>query len=115
MRIIPFLLTIVLISVAMTGSAQTDSTARKSKDTATIDSLHLKSSNLKAVTVTARKPLIEQKADRLIVNVDAFISNTGTNILEALEKAPGVEVDKDGNISLKGKQSVLVLIDGRPA
>jgi len=73
------------------------------------------SKDLKAVTVSARKPLVEQKADRMVVNVDAFISNTGTNALEALEKSPGVQVDKDGNISLKGKQNVIVLIDGRPA
>ena len=31
-----------------------------------------------------------------------------------LEKAPGVSVDKDGNISLKGKEGVLVMVDGRP-
>lgn len=74
-----------------------------------------RSSNLKAVTVSARKPLVEQKIDRMVVNVDAFISNTGANALEALEKSPGIQVDKDGNISLKGKQNVIVLIDGRPA
>jgi iron complex outermembrane receptor protein len=73
------------------------------------------SKDLKAVTVSVRKPLVEQKIDRMVVNVDAFISNTGTNALEALEKSPGVQVDKDGNISLKGKQNVIVLIDGRPA
>jgi iron complex outermembrane receptor protein len=77
--------------------------------------LNPRSNNLKAVTVSARKPLVEQKMDRMIVNVDAFISNTGANALEALEKSPGVMVDKDGNISLKGKQNVVVLIDGRPA
>lgn len=71
--------------------------------------------DLKAVTVSARKPLVEQKIDRMVVNVDAFISNTGANALEALEKSPGIQVDKDGNISLKGKQNVVVLIDGRPA
>jgi iron complex outermembrane receptor protein len=74
-----------------------------------------RSNNLKTVTVSARKPLVEQKIDRMVVNVDAFISNTGANALEALEKSPGVQVDKDGNISLKGKQNVVVLIDGRPA
>ena len=74
-----------------------------------------RSNDLKSVTVSARKPLVEQKIDRMVVNVDAFISNTGANALEALEKSPGVQVDKDGNISLKGKQNVVVLIDGRPA
>jgi iron complex outermembrane receptor protein len=70
--------------------------------------------DLSAVTVVARKPLIEQKIDKTVVNVDAFISNTGSNALEVLEKAPGVQVDKDGNISLKGKQGVIIMMDGRP-
>lgn len=67
------------------------------------------------VTVTARKPLIEQKPDRTIVNVDASPTNVGNSALEVLEKSPGVTVDKDGNISLKGKQGVQVYIDGRPS
>jgi TonB-dependent Receptor Plug Domain. len=70
---------------------------------------------LKSVTVSATRPLIEQKIDRMVVNVDAFVSNAGANALEVLEKTPGVQVDKDGNISLKGKQGVVVMLDGRPA
>lgn len=70
--------------------------------------------NLGGVTVTARKPLIEQKIDRTVVNVEAAATNVGTTALEVLEKSPGVSVDKDGNISLKGKQGVQVYIDGRP-
>lgn len=69
---------------------------------------------LATVTVTGKRPLIEQKIDRTIVNVDALVSNTGTTALDVLENAPGISVDKDGNISLKGKQGVIVLIDGRP-
>src|SRR5687767_14111799 len=67
------------------------------------------------VTVTARKPLIEQKIDRMVINVEAAISNAGATVLEVLEKSPGVTVDKDGTIGLKGKQSVQVYIDGKPA
>ena len=70
---------------------------------------------LTGVTVSARKPLIEQKIDRTIVNVDAAVSNVGATALEVLEKSPGITVDKDGNISLKGKQGVQVYIDGRPS
>jgi hypothetical protein len=65
------------------------------------------------VTVTAKKPLIEQKPGKMIMNVDASPTNAGLNVLELLEKAPGVAVDNDGNISLKGKQGVMVLIDGK--
>jgi iron complex outermembrane recepter protein len=68
---------------------------------------------LAEVIVTSKKPLIERKLDRTIVNVDAMISNTGSTALEVLEKAPGVTVDKDGNISLKGKQGVLIMLDGK--
>ncbi|HEU5167451.1 MAG TPA: outer membrane beta-barrel protein, partial [Chitinophagaceae bacterium] len=71
--------------------------------------------NLAGVTVAAKKPLIEQKIDRTIVNVEASITNVGTSALEVLEKSPGVSIDKDGNISLKGKQGVQVYIDGRPS
>ncbi len=70
--------------------------------------------NLAGVTVSAKKPLIEQKIDRTVVNVEASVTNVGTSALEVLEKSPGISVDKDGNISLKGKQGVQVYIDGRP-
>src|SRR5688572_28028793 len=69
--------------------------------------------SLTGVTVAAKRPLIEQKIDRTIVNVEASITNVGTSALEVLEKSPGVSIDKDGNISLKGKQGVQVYIDGR--
>jgi iron complex outermembrane recepter protein len=69
--------------------------------------------NLNEVVVTAKKLFVERKADKTIINVDAMISNTGTTALEVLEKSPGVTVDKDGNISLKGKQGVQIFIDGK--
>ncbi|GAA3917105.1 TonB-dependent receptor [Chitinophaga oryziterrae] len=69
--------------------------------------------NLKEVGVTAQKPFIERKIDRVVINPDVLISNAGSNALEVLEKAPGVQVD--GNvISLKGKQGVVVFIDDKP-
>ena len=78
-------------------------------------SLKSASKDLKEVAVVARKPLIEMKMDKTIVNVDAAVTNVGASALEVLEKSPGVSVDKDGNISLKGKQGVQVYIDGKPS
>jgi hypothetical protein len=72
------------------------------------------SKNLKEVTVNSKKPIIERKLDKTILNVEASITNTGSTALEVLEKAPGVSVDKDGNISLKGKQGVIIMMDGKP-
>ncbi len=70
---------------------------------------------LSGVTVIGKKPLIEQKLDRTVVNVEAAVTSVGASALEVLEKSPGISVDKDGNISLKGKPGVQVYIDGRPS
>jgi len=70
---------------------------------------------LASVNVTTVRPLIENKMDKTIVNVDASTTNTGLSALEVLEKSPGVSVDNDGNIKLKGKQGVIIMIDGKPA
>ena len=89
-------------------------TNTKSKETLDYTyTMEPKTAALKEVVVQAKKPMIEQKIDRTVLNVDASPGNTGNSVVEVLEKAPGVSVDKDGNISLKGKQAVLVLIDGR--
>jgi len=69
---------------------------------------------LQQVEVTADKAFIEQKIDRMVVNVGNSISTTGANVLELLEKVPGVTVDENGVINFKGKTGVMVLIDDRP-
>lgn len=71
--------------------------------------------DLNEVTVTAKKQFIERKIDKTVINPDAMISNAGATALEMLEKAPGITIDKDGNISLKGKQGVVVMLDGKPS
>ncbi|MEO5590928.1 MAG: TonB-dependent receptor [Chitinophagaceae bacterium] len=73
------------------------------------------SKDLTGVTIVARRPLIEQHIDRTVINVEAAASNAGATALEVLEKSPGITVDKDGSISLKGKQGVQVYIDGKPS
>ena len=65
------------------------------------------------VVITAKRPPIEVRAGKTVVNVDASPTNAGLNVLEILEKSPGVAVDNDGNVSLKGKSGVLILIDGK--
>ena len=69
---------------------------------------------LSGVTVTAKKPFIETKIDKTIVNVEASPTSAGATALEVLEKSPGVTVDNDGNISLRGKAGVIIMIDGKP-
>lgn len=69
--------------------------------------------SLNEVVITVQKPLIERKADMLIVNVENSPLAAGNNALDILERSPGISVDKDDNISLQGKQGTLILIDGK--
>lgn len=68
---------------------------------------------LNEVVVTAQKPFIERQVDKTVVNVENSIVASGSTALEVLERSPNVMVDKDGNITLKGKQGVKVMIDGK--
>lgn len=68
---------------------------------------------LKEVTVQARKPLFERETDRIVVNVDGSPLSAGATSLEVLSRSPGVTVDQNDNLALRGKQGVLVLIDGK--
>lgn len=72
-------------------------------------------SELNEVTITGKKSFVEQKLDRVVVNVEALIANAGTTALDVLEKSPGIQVDQNGAISLKGKQGVMVYIDDKPS
>ena len=70
--------------------------------------------SLQEMTVTAHMPPVERKRDRTVVNVEASVTNTGSTLLEVLERSPGVIVDRNGGVSLNGKQGVLVMIDDKP-
>jgi len=69
--------------------------------------------NLNTVVITATKPLIEHQADKTVVNVAGSVLAAGNTAMDILERAPGVTVDKDDNISLKGKQGVTVMINDK--
>jgi len=73
-----------------------------------------KTDSLKEVSITSKKQLLQMSLGKITVNVDASPSNIGINVLELMRKLPGITVDKDGNISMQGKQGVLVLIDDKP-
>lgn len=69
---------------------------------------------LQAVEVTAKAPVVEQQMDKLVMNVAQSAFAQGSNAEDLLRKAPGVSIDKDGNVKLNG-QAVAVWIDGRPS
>ena len=71
------------------------------------------STELAEVKVIATKPFIEKKLDKTIVNVENSVMAAGNTTMELLERSPGVIVDKDGNISLRGKSGAKIMIDGK--
>jgi iron complex outermembrane receptor protein len=84
-------------------------------DNVTIPAIIMRSSaqSLKTVSIQSTRPLIERKADRLVMNVENSVLAAGNSAMEILERAPGVSVDKDDNISLQGKNGVTVMINDK--
>lgn len=70
---------------------------------------------MQGVTVSARKPFIQRLNDRLIVNVENSVVNAGSAAIDVLERSPGITLDQNDNIILRGKQGVIIMIDGRPS
>ena len=68
---------------------------------------------LKEVTVMARKPLFEHQADRTVVNVADSPLTAGATTMEVLSRSPGLTVDASDNLVLRGRQGLLVVIDGK--
>ncbi|MBL7816086.1 MAG: TonB-dependent receptor [Saprospiraceae bacterium] len=81
-----------------------------------LEKINLKNSTttLGAVTVEARKPFVERKLDRLVVNVENSIVSAGSSAYEVLERSPNVFINQESSINLKGKSGVIVMFDGKP-
>ncbi|MBC7383378.1 MAG: TonB-dependent receptor, partial [Bacteroidia bacterium] len=75
--------------------------------------LFMETKTLKEIVVIAQNPFIERKMDKLVINVAGSSVSAGSTAMEVLEKAPGVTIDKDDNITMKGKQGVLIMLDGK--
>jgi hypothetical protein len=69
---------------------------------------------LDEITLVHKKQFVEQKIDRTVVNVSAIINNQGISALEVLEKSPGLRVDDNGGINLKGRPGVTIYINDKP-
>ena len=90
-------------------------TIKEDSKNATVDmTLRVASKMLNEAVVTASRPLFEQKADRLIVNVANSAIAAGGTALEILTKVPGVIIIQD-KVTLGGNKNVQVWIDGKPS
>ena len=108
-----FLLSYNALGFAKQYSKVFDLTSTDSYTASTV-SLTVSANKLEEVTVTtSKRPLIEVKADKMVFNVENSINATGSDALELLQKSPGVQVDNNDNISMKGKNGVKVYVDGK--
>lgn len=71
--------------------------------------------NLDEVVVSGERNLVEYKIDRKVINVSKNINSSGGTLVDALENAPSVQVDIDGNVTMRGSSNFQVLIDGKPS
>lgn len=86
-----------LLSATLTAQVQKDSTQ-----------------HVEQINLLVKKKLIERKADRLIFNVEASIASQGMDATETLANVPMLKVDENmGSISITGKSTVSVMINGR--
>jgi len=70
---------------------------------------------LKGVEISGDKKPIEMSIDKKTFNVDKNITSAGGSAADMLQNVPSVTVDASGNVSMRGKSNVTVLIDGKPA
>jgi outer membrane receptor protein involved in Fe transport len=67
------------------------------------------------VQVIAQSPRVEYKIDKKVINVSQDISAAGGSLVNVLENTPSVQVDVEGNVSLRGSGNFQLLIDGKPS
>lgn len=67
------------------------------------------------VQVTADKSVTEFKLDKRVFNVGKDISTSGLGALDVLENVPSVNVNIEGQVSLRGNTGVQILINGKPS
>lgn len=69
--------------------------------------------SIEGVTVTGFREEVASSMDRKVYTIDDNISQLGGSVLQAMQNLPGVTVDRDGNVSIRGSDQVTVLIDGK--
>lgn len=104
-----------ILNISHTGFGALNTTVTINAGDNVVDSLMLTKSvqTLSNVTVVARRPLIEQKDDRLIYNVEDDPAAKGEVATDILRKTPMITVDGDGNIQVNGQSNFKILLNGR--
>ncbi|MBR0077565.1 MAG: TonB-dependent receptor [Bacteroidales bacterium] len=76
--------------------------------------LDQKATMLGTVEVKAEREMLQSNLDKKVFNVGSSVTAEGATALEVLEDIPSVDVDLEGNVTLRGSENVTILVDGRP-
>ncbi|SIQ60408.1 outer membrane beta-barrel family protein [Pontibacter lucknowensis] len=68
---------------------------------------------LKEVQIVTERPMVEFELDKKVVNMEQNIAAQGGSVADAMQNVPSVDVDLDGNVSLRGSSNVTILVDGK--
>lgn len=98
-RLIQFLLLTAAVAVAAADASWADDTPAE----------------VSAVTVAAKRFVVQRQVDRTVYRVDASTLATGLGASDLLQDLPGVSVSASGGVSLHGDSHVVILVDGRPS
>jgi outer membrane receptor protein involved in Fe transport len=71
--------------------------------------------NLKNVVVEGKRPSVSYQLDKQVIDVSQMNTTISGNAADVLQNVPSVNVDIDGNVSLRGSTDFTVYIDGRPS
>lgn len=75
--------------------------------------LSLGETTTEEIVVEGEKSFIEFRPDKKVINVSKNLTTEGNTLLDLLREVPSVNVDQDGNVSLRGSEGVTITIDGR--
>lgn len=70
---------------------------------------------LEGVEITGQRAVAEYNLDKKVVNVEQNIALQGGTAVDVMQTIPAVQVDIDGNVSMRGSSNITILIDGRPS
>lgn len=68
---------------------------------------------LKEMVVSSKKSLLNNAIDRRVYNVDQDVMAKSSTASDLLQNIPSVQVDIDGNVSLRGSSDVMILVNGK--
>ncbi|MDN3585171.1 outer membrane beta-barrel family protein [Pedobacter aquatilis] len=105
-----------LLSVSMVGYKTTKTASFALLNDLRLHTITVESNvkQLKEVSITAKKPFVEHQIDKTVLNVESSIVSSGSTALDVLEKAPGVQVDRQNEqIKLNNKTGVTIMVDGK--